>query len=83
MKGKIDEYGCLQIERAGEWVRQDCIYDRRGYLCGHKCPHFGEPEAEWQGGACTGLRTTGCTLLRLCHGTVLVFDECTDERSAT
>jgi hypothetical protein len=25
---------------------------------------------------------TGCTLLHLCHGTVLVFDEFTDERSA-
>ena len=25
---------------------------------------------------------TGCTLLRLCHGTVLTFDEFEDERSA-
>jgi hypothetical protein len=65
-------------------------------LCGDWCPHFGEPEREvdlsmtsyreldgtrvWANNRTDG-PYTGRTILRLCHGTVLTFDEFTDERS--
>jgi len=55
--------------------------------CCDYCPHFGDPEAEmieYEGdnpGKVIQMKTKR-TILRLCHGTVLVFDEFTDERSA-
>ena len=90
MKGKIDKYGCLQIERAGDWIPCGCRpggimpHDNDYGTCDHSCPHFGEPEEEWfDGGLEKDLISCGRFKLRLCRGTVLVFDEFTDERSAT
>jgi hypothetical protein len=90
MKGKIDEYGILHVFRRGEMREQKCPYAAIDQVpnvysvCSDFCPHFGEPEEEWfDGGLEKDLISCGRFKLRLCHGTVLAFDEFTDERSAT
>jgi hypothetical protein len=90
MKGMLNEKGLLGIERAGTTAPQGCPFQPHaddqfpGYgatLCGDWCPHFGEPEADMELGEVDHcMYATGITRLRLCHGTVLVFDKFTDER---
>jgi hypothetical protein len=82
MKGKLNENGLLLVERKGEYVTQLCPYTSfrhdggsSAMGCGHWCPLFGESISETS----VSLGTTGRTLLRVCHKT-LVFDELTDER---
>ena len=89
MKGNIDGNGWLYVTRANGIRTQLCPFGALdGARCGDYCPHFGEPEAEIVRdtfhdclGGIAPVRYTGKTELRLCHGTVLVFDEFTDERS--
>lgn len=89
MKGMLNEKGLLGIERAGTTAPQGCPFQPHtddqfpGYgaiLCGDWCPHFGEPELVFGSYTPQVQLATGGTRLRLCHGTVLVFDKFTDER---
>lgn len=71
-KFKIDEDGRLHIERAGDWVQQECpfnAYQSEGTAyCTHACPHFGTPfsvtlgptpHQGWQLNLCHGTELTG------------------------
>ena len=90
MKGRINKYGNLYIERAGIEKAQVCpfldhdnIFDR----CGDWCPLFGEPyphteRANPTNGLDRRMVETGHTALSLCHKT-LIFDEFAFEREAT
>jgi len=77
MKGKINEYGFLEIERAGEMKRQECRKwgmalvenDPVSCACGDECPHFREPSKE-----------NGVTAVALCEGVIWFFDDFEDER---
>lgn len=69
MKGKIDKDGVLHIERAGVMRQQWC--PQSGGHCGDWCPHFGEPKYD---------RGREATVIDICSGKRLVFDEFTDER---
>ena len=82
MKGKINRSGTLWIERAGTWVEQCChnMCEQGLYNCTHECPRFGEPELVFGSYTPQVQLATGGTRLRLCHGTILTFDEFTDER---
>ena len=80
MKIKIDEKGCLWIERAGKFKLQGCPRNNEGMTCGDWCPLFGEPDD-------IGLRHLGnpCEKLKICCGMKLVgtiIDErkCEDEK---
>jgi hypothetical protein len=76
MKGKIDKYGTLYIERAGKMKDQLCPYASEcgsPIPCSDTCPLFGEPRPE------TG---TASAILDLCQGKKLFFDKFTDEREA-
>jgi len=93
MKGKINMYGFLAVERAGSMNKQGCPHGSGAENCGDWCPLFGEPEAETklahamlgqQEGSCIiqvgeMSEPTGRTLLQLCKRT-LTFDEFKDER---
>jgi len=84
MKGKIDKGGALLITRPRGEAKQYCPFSANDMeRCSDYCPHFGEPEHTTTQNYYTGEIESNSTLLRLCHGTVLVFDEFTDERSAT
>lgn len=94
MKGRINKYGNLCIERAGIEKAQVCpfldhdnIFDDRFYRCGDWCPLFGEPyphteRANRTNGLDRRMVATGKTVLTLCQ-TALIFDEFTDEREET
>ena len=69
MKGKINEFGNLSIERAGQLKLQLCP-DGYGAACGDWCPLFHEPEH---------YQTKNQWTLDLCK-TTLLFDEFVDER---
>lgn len=83
MNGKIDNWGNLCIERAGQMKVMECRIGGNvpsGYYdhfeaCNHNCPLFGEPDKQ---------ETTfpeGChTTLTICHGVELTFSTFTDER---
>lgn len=86
MNGKIDEQGCLWIERGGVWQKQYCMFFTLpdGYeepkMCGHNCPLFGEPKEpslcvyvkdQWKEGIA----------IDICQGRQLIFEQFTDERS--
>jgi len=42
MKGEIDKYGCLRIERCGKLSLQFCCYNKPT-ACSDECVLFGEP----------------------------------------
>jgi len=76
MKIKIDRYGNLHIDRAGQMKRQYCPFvpsnvDGEQPPCGGWCPHFMEPH-----------RSEGFVHLDLCFGTVwsVKIENFTDER---
>ena len=52
MKGKINSYGNLLIERAGKMKPQICPAgfdeNRLPAFCGNWCPLFGEPRKEYK-----------------------------------
>ncbi len=78
MKGKIDTFGTLKIERAGNMITQICphVYGMAAHLgveevtCGHHCPQFGEPED----------KSPSVITLELCHGKKLSFTTLEDQR---
>lgn len=70
MKGKIDVYGCLEIERAGVMKEQYCPYAIEA-RCGDYCPKFREPRL---------MPETGRYELDICEHLTLFFDEFEDER---
>jgi len=79
MKGKITEFGCFDIERAGKLKPQYCPYTswdaEPSNSCGDWCPLFGEPEAP-------EAYSKNWTLTVSCgSGITYVFDEFTDERT--
>ena len=93
MKGKIDKYGTLYIERAGEMKDQLCPYASEcgsPIACSDTCPLFGEPvfdeDRKMQvtgGGNAAGSVKVGLkesATLALCERTLL-FDKFTDERN--
>lgn len=68
MKGKLDKNGNLHIERAGKMIQQYCHY-ASGSKCSSFCSNFrelGTPQ--------------GLTVLALCQGIELAFNEFSDER---
>lgn len=77
MNGKIDKFGNLCIERAGEMMVMECRIGGNipnGYYdhfdaCHHRCPLFGEPYGD----------KDGKIVVDLCHRFV-AFDTFTDER---
>ena len=77
MKGKIDKYGTLYIERAGKMKDQLCPYSSEcgsPIACSDTCPLFGEPTQ-------LSHTSSGDTYgIKLCQRE-LVFDKLTDERS--
>lgn len=79
MKGKIDENGWLNIERAGEMKEQECPFAN---MCGDWCPLFGEPDTTitkiaFMGGTLVNEKAE--TRLKICRAELL-FDEFSDER---
>lgn len=66
MKAKIDESGCLWIERAGVMRPMHCA-KRHDHLCCDLCPLFGEIEG---GRDSSGYIGTGIDSLRLCQTTI-------------
>jgi len=83
MKGKIDKYGALYIERAGKMKDQLCPYiSERGspIACCDECPLFGEPKPTMDIGLYGRSEKTGQTTIEICHRD-LIFDEFTDERN--
>lgn len=94
MKGRINQYGNLYIERVRGENAQICpfhdhdnVFYGRFYRCGDWCPLFGEPyphteRANPTNGLDRRMVETGQTVLMLCQ-TALIFDEFTDEREKT
>jgi len=83
MKGKIDKYGALYIERAGKMKDQLCPYISEcgsPIACGDECPLFGEPKPTMDIGLYGRSEKTGQTTIEICHRD-LIFDEFTDERN--
>ena len=92
MRGKITKDGILWKEvPAGDMVRCECCIDR-GCDCWHGCVVFEGPLPERRcttNGPC-GTETicdlchaytpTGRTVIKICQGRELVFDEFADER---
>lgn len=76
MKGLIDKYGQLHIERAGKIKIQQCRWKTisRGNLtfhmpCSDVCPMFGEPSTQ-------GVDPdTHWTHINLCDGNGIVFEQ--------
>lgn len=75
MKGKIDQYGYLSIERAGILRLQYCDTGPKENECGDHCPLFGEVEVDSGG----GIVPSGLSL-RICQDRILYFDKFADER---
>ena len=76
MKGKIDKYGNLYIERGDKMKSQSCPFKEkreRDYFekCNDKCPLFGEPKLEIDGKS---------AIIEICDGKTLFLDQFTDER---
>ena len=72
MRGKINEDGFLEIQRAGVMGLQVCpVHFPKGdeHFCGEWCPLFREP-----------VTVPGGTTVRLCNGGEWFFTEFTDER---
>ncbi len=94
MKGRINQYGNLYIERVRGENAQICpfhdhdnVFYGRFYRCGDWCPLFGEPYPHTErrnhfNALDLSTELTGKTALSLCHKT-LIFDEFTDEREET
>ena len=61
MKAKINKNGWLEIERAGKFISQSCLYDKGSY-CGDYCPAFEEDT----------LFDNSKTLILHCCGTYLI-----------
>lgn len=94
MKGKISASGHLSIYRGSDYKFQECRESATGDTmqleydyCGDACPRFGEPEKEVERYVqvdtyCERHRVseTGKTLLHICQGRILTFDEFEDER---
>ena len=78
MKGLINQYGSLCIERKGVMKYQYCPnkslnveIEMIDAACGDYCPHFGEPETI----------NPNETRIEICHGKVLKFTELEDKRT--
>ena len=87
MKGKIVKTGFLDIYRGGVPKDQFCIHRKAEEdvpWCGDWCPQFSEPEKETvyvlNFGTEGNFKETGKTLLTICQGRTLTFDEFEDER---
>ena len=81
MKGKINKYGELHIERAGVWRVMICPH--KSTSCTERCPLFGEPSTQTMKIAAVDGEFTdvyGETLLEICNNRLFRFDEFTDER---
>ena len=79
MKGKINGFGYLQIERGGSHEipggrLQGCPFGTGSESCGDWCPLFGEPEPYCG-------NEQAIVVLEICKKK-LVFDEFVDERGA-
>jgi hypothetical protein len=84
MKGKIDKYGNLYIERVDKMKSQSCPFKEKSehdYFenCNDECPMFGEPKPTIDIGLYGRSEKTGQTTIEICHRD-LIFDEFTDER---
>ncbi len=72
MRGKINKYGCLEVERGGVMKKQWCPLNNAEGECGDWCPLFCEPEEIENS-------KFGKYELALCHQT-LYFNELIDQR---
>lgn len=82
MKGKINNEGILEIERAGRFKKMECRiaglgfgdlgHDPMACLCGDDCPHFGEPE----------YYEKRHVIIEICQSRFLSFDEFEDQRKS-
>jgi hypothetical protein len=84
MKGKIDKYGNLYIERGDKMKSQSCPFKEKSehdYFenCNDECPLFGEPKTVALDTLYQSDKKVE-TALVICHGKCLVFDQFTDER---
>lgn len=78
MKGKITNRGRLYILRGDRHKPQLChVSSGLNTTCGDDCSLFGEPSIKEYG------KDGVFTVLGLCHGTILYFDEFEDERDHT
>jgi hypothetical protein len=74
MKGKIDNAGRLNIERAGNMATQYCRFsanDEGENYCSDSCPLFMEP---------VHYKADDPWFIEICQNRCLEFDEFTDER---
>lgn len=71
MRGKINNQGDLEIERAGVFKKQWCPYSTGMAECSHFCPLFGEPRRD---------PFIDQITLSICYNKTLFFDSFTDER---
>ena len=82
MKGKICKDGFLELWRRSEFKRQMCpVTNALAADCGDWCPLFGEPTDGLD--YCSDTQKyvkTGETLLSICQGQILAFEEFKDER---
>lgn len=79
-KGKIDEVGHLQIERAGKLQEQLCPslnQSRHKGHCGDWCPHFGEPLSTMKN---IEGKPVDVVILDICKKSFITFKKFTDER---
>jgi len=76
MNGKIDIVGRLMIDRPGaEDLMTECVENKgNGLPCSHSCPHFGEPYTR------KVTRGGSVTMLNICQGNILEFENFKDER---
>jgi len=72
MKGKITNDGHLHIWRGDAYKQQHCAY-KEDWICGDMCPLFKEPATDIPS-------FPKSTLLGMCSGVLIHFDEFEDER---
>lgn len=72
MNIKINQAGCLEIQRGGDYKRQLCPLNKGITFCCDDCPLFGEPSEE--------PIKEPISVITLCHRTL--FGVIIDERKA-